>query len=248
MPNLSVCIITLNEERDLPRCLSSVRGIARQVVVVDSGSGDRTREIAEAAGAEVWTEPFRGHVAQKQFALEKATQEWVLSLDADEWLDEELRRAVVDVTSSSPSGINGYFVKRRCCYLGRWLEHGPWARESKLRLVRRDGARWTGIDPHDRLEGPGPLGRLPGCLCHVPYESLSEHLKKINEYTSMSATTRGPRSLVRLIGEPPFTFLKMYFLQRGFLDGLPGLVAALLSSFYVFLLHAKRFEKRLLHP
>lgn len=248
MSKLSVCIITLNEERDLPRCLQSVKGIAGQIVVVDSGSIDRTRKIAVASGAELWTEPFRGHVAQKQLALEKATGDWVLCLDADEWLDEALHRAIAEVLSRSSNETNGYFVRRQSRYLGRWLKHGPWSCEWKLRLVRRLGARWTGMDPHDRLECSGPQRRLPGCLCHVPYESLSEHLRKINEYTDLVARRSRGTSLLRLVGEPPLTFLKMYFLQRGLRDGFPGLVAALLSSFYVFLLHAKRYEKRLLHP
>ena len=244
---LSVCIITRNEEDNLPRCLASVEGLAAQVVVVDSLSTDRTREIAAAAGAEVHEQEFLGHVKQKQLALDLAREEWVLSLDADEWLDPELRAAVADIVGSEPGdssgGQAGYELNRRSFYLGAWIDHGGWSPEWRLRLVRRGRAAWAGTDTHDRLEADGPVGRLPGRLNHRPYRDLADHLGKINRYTDIMVARRLERgerpSLFKVVTRPPARFLRMYLLRAGFLDGWRGLVVAGMGGFYVFLKYAK---------
>lgn len=257
--SLSVCIITLNEEENLPRCLDSVADLADQVVVVDSLSTDGTRALAAARGAEVVERAFTGHVDQKQFALERATGDWVLCLDADEWLDDELRAAVRAVISGPGSGPVsgpvsdpvggpadnpvGYEVDRRVHYLGKVIEHGGWSPQWRLRLVARGRARWTGVDPHDRLEADGPVARLPGHLDHVPYRDLSEHMAKLDGYTDIMVARRreaGERaSLPKLLLRPPARFLRMYLLRAGFRDGWRGLVLAGFAAFYVFLKYAK---------
>ncbi|MBM3985163.1 MAG: glycosyltransferase family 2 protein [Planctomycetes bacterium] len=244
---LSVCIITLNEEDNLPRCLASVQGLATQVVVVDSGSTDRTQALAREAGAEVIERPFTGHVDQKQFALERATADWVLCLDADEWLDDALRAAVARVVQDGvPADVDGYELDRRSLYLGAWIDHGGWAPQWRLRLVRRGRARWTGMDPHDRLEAQGRVARLPGRLGHRPYRSLSDHVAKVNRYTDLMALRRReagqrPPPLALLL-RPPARFLRMYVLRAGFLDGWRGLVVACMGAYYVFLKYAKLRE------
>jgi len=241
--SLSVCIITLNEEDNLPRCLASVAGLATQVVVVDSGSTDRTRELAAAAGAQVQVRPFSGHVDQKQFALEQGTGDWILSLDADEWLDDVLRAEVARVTSGGPPDVDGYELDRRSLYLGAWIDHCGWAPQWRLRLVRRGRARWTGMDPHDRLETPGRTARLAGRLGHRPYRDLADHVAKVNRYTDQMAARRreaGMRSpAFALLLRPPARFVRMYVLRAGFLDGWRGLVVSGMGAYYVFLKYAK---------
>jgi len=244
---LSVCIITLNEQDNLPRCLKSVEGLAAQVVVVDALSTDGTAAIARAAGAEVHERPFEGHVLQKQYALSQAREDWVLCLDADEWLDDELRAAVAGVVGGTAAAdAVGHEVNRRTEYLGAWIDHCGWSPEWRLRLVRRGRARWAGVDPHDRLEADGPVARLPGRLCHRPYRSLAAHLGKINRYTDImaerrfAAGRRAPAGAILL--RPPARFLRMYVLRAGFLDGWRGLVVSGMGAVYVFLKYAKLRE------
>ena len=247
---LSVCIITLNERENLPRCLASVAGLAAQVVVVDSRSRDGTQQLAREAGAEVVERDFPGHVLQKQFALGLAREEWVLCLDADEWLDDELRAAVEGVLAAGAAGAaggagaaDGYELNRRSEYLGAWIDHCGWSPQWRLRLVRAGRARWTGNDPHDRLQLDGRAARLPGRLCHRPYASLAEHLAKVNRYTDTMAAARhaaGERApLAKLALRPPARFLRMYVAQGGFLDGWRGLVVCAMGAFYVFTKYAK---------
>jgi glycosyltransferase involved in cell wall biosynthesis len=244
---LSICIITFNEEENLPRCLASIAGLARQVVVVDSGSEDRTVEIARGSGAEVIRHPFAGHVRQKQLALEQAREEWVLSLDADEWLEDRLREAIRAVLAGRPDpAVAGYELSRRNQYLGGWIDHCGWSPEWRLRLVRRTLAQWTGSDPHDRLAVDGRVERLRGRLCHRPYRNLAEHVGKINRYTdTMAARSRaeGVRpSLLALAFRPPARFLRMFVFRAGFLDGWRGLLVSALGAWYVFLKQAKLWE------
>jgi glycosyltransferase involved in cell wall biosynthesis len=245
---LSLCVITMNEERDLPRCLESVRGLASEIVVVDSGSTDRTREIARAAGARVIDQPFLGYVRQKQLAIEAATAEWVLSLDADEWLDDELRESLGRTLQAPPQDMAGFQVNRRPYYLGRWVRASGWFPEWKLRLVRRERARWVGSDPHDRLEVEGRVARLSGTMRHNSYTDLSDHVARLNAYSSIAAAGRNPvstpKAVLRLTLKPFLIFLQKFLLQRGFLDGVRGLLIAAMTAFYFFLREAKLWERR----
>ena len=248
-PSLSVCIITLNEERNLPRCLRSVDGLASEIVVVDSGSQDRTCEIAAAAGAKVVEQAFLGHVKQKQTALELASEEWVLSLDADEWLDEGLRSEIAaTLASNPPEEISGYELNRQPYYLGRWIHHSGWFPEWKLRLVRRERAHWAGFDPHDRLEVRGAVRRLTGRLKHFPQVDLSDHAATINRYTDIISghwrPTGNPRAVAGMVLEPPLVFVQKYFLQGGFRDGVRGFIIAAMTSYYFFLRFAKLWERK----
>jgi glycosyltransferase involved in cell wall biosynthesis len=244
---LSVAITTLNEEDNLPRCLASLEGLADQVIVLDSHSTDDTRRIAEQAGAEFHCQEFSGHVRQKQSALELTRGQWVLNIDADEWLDDTLRDAISKLLASADeNGPAGYRLNRRNEYLGAWIDHCGWSPQWRLRLVRRESGRWTGADPHDRLEADGPVGDLPGRLNHRPYRDLADHLARIGRYTDTMAKDRHARgersSISKLLLRPAGRFLRMFVLQRGFLDGWRGLVLCGFAAFYVFLKYAKLME------
>jgi len=246
---LSVCIITLNEERNLPRCLASVAGLADQIVVVDSCSDDRTREIAAAANAEVLTQAFLGYEKQKQLALERATGDWALCLDADEWLDETARKSLALVLESPvPPEIEGFTLNRLPLYLGRWIHHSGWSPDWKLRLVRRGCGRWTGGVVHERLEVKGRTRRLKGRLRHFPYRDLSAHVRANDHYTNLIAgrpdRVSAVRALFGMLLEPSLVFLHKFVIQGGFRDGLRGFVCCYITSFYFFLRYAKIWERR----
>ena len=236
-----------DEERDLPRCLASVRDLADQVVVVDSGSTDRTVAVATEAGAEVVHQEWLGHVRQRQLSVDHARGDWILCLDADEWLDDDLARAIARVVSGGGrEDVVGYEVNRRVWYLGAWINHCGWSPEWRVRLFRAGQARVGGVDPHDRMLANGPVERLPGRLNHHPYRDLSEHLTKVNSYTDiMAARARdaGRRSgWSHLVLRPAGRFLRMYVLRAGFADGWRGLVVSTIGAFYVFLKYAKLRE------
>jgi glycosyltransferase involved in cell wall biosynthesis len=245
-PPLSLCIITRDEERNLARCLASAR-FADEVVVLDSGSTDRTVEIARAAGARVFVEPFRGHVRQKARAVELARNDWVLCLDADEEVSPELAASIEAALAAVEPGIGGFELSRKTCYAGRFIEHGGWWPEWRLRLFDRRRGGWTGDDPHDRVEvGAGQVDRLSGALHHYAYRDVTHHLEKVNAYTSTMArglADRGrPFRRHDLLVRPAARFLRMYVVRAGFRDGVRGFLLAVIGAFYVFAKYAKRWE------
>jgi len=242
---LAVTILTCNEERNLPRCLASVADLAAQVVVVDSGSTDRTVAIARAAGAEVVAREFPGWIAQYQFALEQARGDWILALDADEWLSPALRAALAAVLAGARPEVSGWEVERRAFVFGTWVRHGGWA-EWKLQLVRRGAGVWGGVDPHPSLRCVGAVARLAGALCHQPYADLGQLLAKQERYATVhargvAATGRAP-SLLGLLCEPPAVFLQRLILQSGWRDGVRGVALAGMAAIYFFLRHAQRWQ------
>jgi len=242
---LSVCVIAGNEEDRIGDCLASVAW-ADEIVVVDSRSADRTAEIARGRGARVIVRDWPGYVAQKNFALEQAMCDWVLCLDADERVSPRLAESVRGVLVENPAAVAGYRMARRTFYLGRWILHGGWYPDWKLRLVRRGRARWGGVDPHDRLDADGPVGTLPGDIEHHTYRDIADHLRTIDRFTTIGARELHARgrggAAWRMAVHPPAKFLKMYLLKAGFLDGRPGFVVAVLGGYYVFLKYAKLWE------
>jgi len=245
--SLAVCVIAQDEEERIGACLASV-AFADEIVVVDSGSTDRTVGIARAAGARVIERAWPGYVAQKNFALEQATTEWVLCVDADEQVSPQLAESIRNALATAPASVAGYRMARRTLYLGRWILHGGWYPDYKVRLVRRGRARWGGVDPHDRLEAEGPVGTLAGDLEHRTYRDISDHLRTIDRFTSVAAGELHARgrgvALAGMLLNAPAKFLKMYVLKAGFLDGVPGFIVAALGSYYVFLRYAKLWELR----
>lgn len=245
---ISACIIAGDEERNIRGCLESV-AFCRERIVVDSHSADGTREIARSIGARVIERDWPGHIEQKNFALEQAQQPWALSIDADERVSDAMREAIAGALADGDPGCDGFEFRRLNRYLGRWIRHCGWYPEHRLRMVRRGRGRWAGVNPHDHLYCEGPVRRLEVDLLHEPYRDLGHHVQTINLYTTILAREklkRGQRLVaLRLLLAPPFKLLKMYVLQRGFLDGWQGLICSLMGSWYVLLKYAKLWE--LLH-
>lgn len=248
---LSVSMISFNEEENIGRTIDSVEDIAAEIVVVDSHSSDRTRQIALKHGASVFTEDWKGHVRQKNSALEKCRQPWILAIDCDEVVSPDLKRSIVHRVKSRE--VKGYWLNRRAFYLGKLLKH-TWQPDMKLRLVPRSlNPRWVGYDPHDVLMVDGATGRLNGDLIHYSYKDLGDHLDRLVTYARIVAGSyaRSGRKFrwYNLLINPLSAFLKKYFIQRSFLDGIRGFLVAVSSLIYVFLKYAFLWElERFGHP
>jgi len=244
---LSVAIITLNEEADLPQCLASVQPLAAEIVVVDSGSQDRTAEIARQFGALFTVQPWQGHVAQKNIALERCQQPWVLCLDADEVLSPELAAAVRAAFAHGEPTVDGFLLNRRNFYLGDWIRHA-WNPEWRLRLVRKAHATWRGRDPHDRLEVTGSVRRLDGDLLHYPYSDLQDNLQRLLSYARIQADAyeREGRQFhwYHLVLLPWVAFVKRLVLKQAWRDGWRGWIIAFCDLMGVAMKYAFLLEKR----
>ena len=243
--SLAVCVITRDVEDRIGDCLAAV-AFADEILVVDSGSTDHTVAIARERGARVIERDWPGYAAQKNFALEQVAADWVLSIDADERCTPELAHEIRGLLADAPGGLAAASVPRRTWYLGRWIRHGGWYPDRKVRLVRRGAGRWEGGDVHERLVADGAVRALCGDLLHYTYRDIADHLRTIDRFTTAAARGRAARggsgAVVGMLVNPPLKFLKMYLLRAGFLDGLPGFVLAVLGSYYVFLKYAKRWE------
>lgn len=244
MIKLSVVIITLNEEKNIGRCLESVKDIADEVLVVDSLSTDNTREICETHGVRFVEQKFLGYVEQKNFALNLATHDHILSLDADESLSVELALEIKKIKSHFEG--SGYKFNRLTQYNGHWVRHCGWYPDTKLRLIQKSKGRWFGNNPHDCLEVEGTVTNLSGDLLHYSYDSISSHVQQTNKFTTIEATSlfaMGKRATVmKLVTRPPFQFFKDYFLKLGILDGRYGFVICFINALYVLLKYAKMMD------
>jgi glycosyltransferase involved in cell wall biosynthesis len=255
MPRLSVIIITNNEEENLPRCLKSV-SFADEIILNDSGSSDRTLEIAREHGCKIIENKFTGFGAAKQSALDQATGEWVLSIDADEEVDDALREAIkgairkankdTNNQANASSSHSAFQINRQSQFLGRWINHSGWYPDHITRLFRREQARFTDSVVHEKVIVDGTIGRLEGRLLHYTDPTLTHYFHKLNHYTSLSAQSlmkEGKRFRIHyLLIKPWAIFIKMYFLKQGFRDGIHGLILALLSSVHVMVKYAKLWE------
>jgi len=238
---ISATIITYNEERNLPRAIESLRA-ADEILIVDSGSSDRTIEIAEKLGVRVFESAWPGYAKQKNVAADRAENDWILSLDADESLSESLEAEIWQLKKNGPQ-FDAYTMPRMAQYLGRWIRHSGWYPDRKVRLYDRRKAQWSGEFVHESVRVDGTVGHLESNLLHFTCNSLSEHLKTMDRYTTLAAEqllAAGEKpSYGRLILEPPWTFLRTYVLQFGFLDGLEGLAIANMAALYNFVKYAK---------
>lgn len=242
---ISAAIICFNEEEKIALCLESLKGVVDEIVVVDSYSTDRTPEIAKSFGVKFIQNPFEGHIQQKNFALDQCSYEYVLSLDADEALSDELRQSLLSVKDNLSS--NGYRFNRLTAYNGFWVRHCGWYPDTKLRLVKRDKSRWEGLNPHDILRlKEGSETFLKGDLLHYSYDSIADHIDQTNRFTTIAAKaayeTGVKSSLFKIITRPPLKFLKDYFLKAGFLDGRYGLVICTINALSAFLKYSKLYE------
>src|SRR6266545_1612196 len=215
---ITATIITLNEERKIARAIESLR-CCDEIVIIDSGSADRTIELAENLGARVIESPWRGYAGQKNWAGEQAANDWILSLDADEALSEALEGEIWTLKKNGPRH-DAYTMPRLAQYLGKWILHCGWYPDRKVRLYNRNKARWVGDFVHETVQVDGRLGHLESNILHFTCESLSEHLKTMDRYTTLAAEELASRKTRvgarRLIFDPMWAFMRTYFVQRGF--------------------------------
>jgi glycosyltransferase involved in cell wall biosynthesis len=245
---ISACLIVFNEEKNLERCLSSIIPVVDEIVVIDSGSTDRTVEIARSFGARVVPQAWLGYVGQKNFALAQAQHPWVLSIDADEELSGELAQAILrlkaDPGVESANAPNGYEISRVVFYRGKWIRHGDWYPDRLVRLFRRETARFTGGRVHEKLEIAGPHPLLPGELHHYTYADATDRAGRCARYASLWAESAREQGRRVYPGMGPlraaFRFLRGFVLKGGFLDGAVGYEIALGNAREV------RFKYRLL--
>jgi hypothetical protein len=232
MNRLSVCLITLNEEHNLPRALASLAGIADEIVVVDSGSIDRTEPIAREHGAAFFERSWTNYSEQKNFAAESARNEWVFSMDADEELSSALQSSLLDWKKHEPQ-FAVYEMARKTWYLGAWIKHSGWYPDFQRRLYRKDAAEFSGII-HESLKFEGKPGRLAGDLLHYTVRSFAEHEAKVERYTTLAAQqmhTAGERSWrAAMWFATPWSWFQNYFLRGGFLDGYRGALIAQMAA------------------
>jgi glycosyltransferase involved in cell wall biosynthesis len=244
---ISATIITFNEERNVARVIESLR-CCDEVLVLDSGSNDRTVEIATKLGARVVEASWHGYAAQKNIAADLAAHEWILSLDADESLSEALEAEIWQIKKSGPK-FDGYTVPRLAQYLGRWILHSGWYPDRKVRLFNKSKAKWVGDFVHESVKVEGRIGHLKSNLLHFTCNSLSEHLRSMDGYTTLAAqelaSNGKPVALAKLLLDPPWTFFRTYVLKLGFLDGPEGLAIAYTAAFYNFVKYSKA---RLMSP
>jgi glycosyltransferase involved in cell wall biosynthesis len=244
VPAISATLITFNEASRLEAALQSVSW-ADEVVVVDSGSTDGTAEIARRLATRVEVCTWPGYAAQKNFAASICAHDWVLSLDADERVGPELADALRAWRAESPSAA-GYRVARVSHYLGRWIRTTDWYPDWQLRLYDRRRGAWHAARVHESVRVDGPVGTLPGELRHHPYRDVSDHLRRIDQYTTLAALElrdRGRRAgTAAILTQPCAAFLRNYVLRRGFADGRVGLIVSLLNSYYVLLKFVKLME------
>jgi len=246
--SLSVCIITLNEEANIARTLKSVKDIAGEIIVVDSGSTDATASIAQSFGAKVFVEPWKGFARQKNSALEKAGCDWILSLDADEEVSPELAGSIQALLNSAqPPRLAGYTMNRRNLYFGRWIKRSGYYPDPKLRLVKRGAAEFELRDVHEDMKMQGELGYLKGDLIHHAYPTLESFVEHANRYSSLGAgmVVRERKvgfSVVNIVLRPMVRFLWSYIFRGGFLDGREGLLVLMTHAAYVSWKYAKAWE------
>lgn len=243
---ITAFIICMNEESQIRRCLESVKWCDEIVMVVDSRSSDRTLDICKEYTSRIFVKDWPGFVKQKRFGLEQCTTEWVLNLDADEEVSDELRDEILDALVNSPQEVNGYYLSRVVFFLGRWWRKGGWYPEYRLRLCRRAFTQWGGNDPHEKAIVSGQTKRLSGELHHYTYSDLSHQVRTLNSFSSQAARTlydRGKRATwFNVMFNPLFRFAKWYLLKKGFREGFPGLSIAILEAYYVFLKYLKLWE------
>lgn len=235
---LSVLIITFNEEKNIERCLQSVQDVADEIVVVDSYSKDRTKEICEKYGVRFIENPFDGHIQQKNFAISCATHPYILSLDADEALTKELTASIL---AEKKAGFkDGYKLNRLTNYCGHWVKHCGWYPDTKIRLINKSKGAWRGVNPHDRLdlEEGAEIGHLKGDLLHYSYYTKEDHFKQIEYFGKIAANElllKGKRTNPFQIGLKVMAQLfKSLVLKSAYLDGVTGWKIAFRSAYATY--------------
>lgn len=244
MIKLSVVIITFNEEKNIERCLTSVKDIADEIVVLDSFSKDKTAEICINHGVKFFQHTFDGHIQQKNRAITYANFPHILSLDADETLSSELAESIKKVKQNFSK--DGYYINRLTNYCGHWVKHCGWYPDAKLRLWDSRKGQWTGTNPHDKyelFEGDNHTDRLKGDILHYSYYTLSDHYKQVEYFTNIASKAyfeKGKKaSVFNLVVNPIAKFVNHYILNLGFLDGKAGFLISKISAYATYLKYKK---------
>ncbi|MDY6845175.1 MAG: glycosyltransferase family 2 protein [Thermodesulfobacteriota bacterium] len=241
---ISVAIITKNEEHNIEEALKSIENTA-EIIIVDAFSTDRTLDICRAYTQNIYQVEWQGYARQKQIAIEYATGPWVFVLDADERFIDSLKVEIAQVVNNSRTYC-GYYVPRKNFFLGKWIQHGGWWPDYTLRLFLKDKACVEARRVHERIEVKGKVGYLKNPLEHYTYRTIADYIKKVDLYSTLSAEELSEKGkypgITTLVTHPFFTFFKMFFLRFGFMDGVHGLLLAVLNSYYTFLKYVKLWE------
>lgn len=243
---VSLVVITLNEEKNIERCLRSV-SFADEIIVLDSGSSDHTVEIAKREGAKVFVEAFKGFREQKQRATDLASHDWIISLDADEALSPRLAKEIQSLLKNENLEPGGYRVPRLSFHMGRWIRHGGWFPDSQIRFFNRKACKWVGGQVHERVEGD-PIQAINAPILHWVFRDLAHQVSTNNLYSSFGARDlleqNKNHNLLKMITKPISKFFETYFFKRGFLDGLPGFIISVGAAYSIFLKFAKAYEAK----
>lgn len=246
---ISAFIVCCNEERQIRRCLESIKW-CDEIIIVDSGSTDKTLDICREYTQQIYFKEWSGYVEQKRFALEQCHFEWIINVDADEVLTPALISEIQQELINSK--YDGFLILRTVFHMQRWWRKGGWHPEYRLRLCRVSKTTWGGIDPHEKAIVSGPVKKLKGELEHYSYKNIADQINRINKYSSTLATNlyaKGERSsFVKIMFNPLSRFLKFYIFKKGFLEGFPGFAMAVTDAFYVFLKYLKLREIDLNQP
>lgn len=243
---ISVSMTARNEERNLPRSLGSVAGWVEEMVVVINDCDDKTAEVARSFGARVIEHSWEGYRDQKRFALAQTQSEWVLALDADEEVSEQLRADIFEFFENDYRQFDGAVFPRKVWFLGRWITHGDWYPDLSLRLFRRGKGQWSGSPEHDKIELSGPVKRLKGDLHHYSHPTLNSYTSKIGVFSDyfLERQLAGGRqwSWIDCLLRPWWRFFRAYVLRRGFLDGFPGYYIAKATAFSTLVRYSRLYE------
>ena len=245
MTKISGVIITFNEEKYIEQCIQSMLGVVDEIVVVDSYSTDRTKEICLRRNVTFIEQKFLGYIEQKNFANTQARHDYVLSLDADEALSDRLKTAITSL-KRQPKMADGYYVNRLNNYCGTWIKHSNWYPDKRIRLFKKSSGSWKGGNPHDfyTMHANTETDKIDADILHWAYYSISEHYRKIDDFTTIAAENFVKNKnknvgVFKIVLNPFWKFFKNYFIKRGFLDGFNGLTICCFASFGTYLKYAK---------
>ena len=244
---ISACVLTFNEERKIERCLRSIAW-CDEIVILDSFSTDRTLELSRRFTDRVYQREWLGYVGQRNLIRDMASHPWILFLDSDEEVSPVLRDEILAEVEKGSGGYVGFEFPRQVYFLGRWIRHGEWYPDVKLRLFKKAHGHTEGQEPHDRVIVDGPVKRLKHPLWHYTYDDIRDYLDTLNRFSSITAQQQFSRGFrfgwTDVAIRPALRFLKGYILKGGFLDGVHGFMVAKINSFGVFAKYSKLWERR----
>ena len=244
MPPISATVITFNEEKKIEDALRSL-SFVDEIVIVDSGSGDRTLDICREYTDKIFQRDWSGFVDQKTYAVMKASNNWIISLDADERITPELQKEI-ETEAHAGFRYHGYRIPRTAYFMGRWIRHGDWYPDYQMRLFDRRHGNWQGGHVHESVKIVGRSGRMAGEIHHYTYRDFSEYLRKLETYSTLAALDyrQSGRKVAfwMLLGKPLSVFIKAYLMKRGFMDGAAGFAVAVMGAVSVFFKYAKLYE------